>query len=215
MKRLWLGVGVLTALLAVGGNENYKMVFGASRTDKKLAYTMDCGSRATYLPQILDILDEYGLKITFFVTGKFAEKNPKLVQDMARRGHEIGNHSWSHPNFNELEPEKMIEELEKTSDLIESLTGTRPVYFRPPEGACKRRTVSIVRAAGYEVIRWTHDCCDARKEASEKNSLKHHSGAYRCQVHGEHASGDLQLVPRQRLSGGEGQRGASSGRCGH
>lgn len=161
-----------SALLAVGASKNYMVIFGVKRTDKKLAYTMDCGSRATYLPKILDILDEYGLKITFFVTGKFAEKNPELVKEMARRGHEIGNHSWSHPNFNELEYEEIVKELDKTSDLIESLTGIRPKYFRPPEGRRERRPMSVVRAAGYEVIRWTHDSCDARKEASQKNSLK-------------------------------------------
>lgn len=161
-----------TALLAVRDAKNYKVLYGVKRTDNKLAYTMDCGSHSTYLPQILDILDEYGLKITFFVTGQFAKNNPDLVREIARRGHEIGNHSWSHPNFNDLKDEDVLKELKKTSDLIESLTGVRPTYFRPPEGAGKPRVISIVRAAGYEVIRWTHDCCDARKEASEKNSLK-------------------------------------------
>jgi len=161
-----------TALLAVG-QTGTKSIYGVRREDKKLSFTMDCGSGADNLPYILDVLDEFGLKITFFVTGQFASKNPEMVQAMAERGHEIGNHSWSHPSFYDLTGEQMLSQLDRTSDLVEELTGQRPTLFRPPEGNCNSKIRAIVNAAGYEVIRWTHESYDARKEASEKNSLKY------------------------------------------
>ena len=161
-----------TALLAVGLTGS-KSIYGVKRDDKKISFTMDCGSGSDNLLYILDVLDEFGLKITFFVTGQFAKNNPELVKEMAARGHEIGNHSWSHPSFYDLTGEEMLSQLDRTSDLLEELTGQRPNLFRPPEGNCNGKIRAIVNAAGYEVIRWTHESYDARKEASEANSLKY------------------------------------------
>lgn len=160
------------ALLAVGITGS-KSIYGVKRDDKKMSFTMDCGSGSENLPYILDVLDEYGLKITFFVTGQFAKNNPDMVKEMVARGHEIGNHSWSHPSFYDLTGEEMLSQLSRTSDLVEELTGQRPTLFRPPEGNCNSKIRAIVNAAGYEVIRWTHESYDARKEASEANSLKY------------------------------------------
>lgn len=160
-----------SALMAVGVTGT-KSIYGVRRDDNRISFTMDCGSGADNLPYILDTLDQFGLKITFFVTGKFAEKNPDMVREMAARGHEIGNHSWSHPSFYELTPEEMLSQLSRTSDLVEELTGKPTVLFRPPEGNCNSKIRAIVNAAGYEVIRWTHESYDARKEASQERSLK-------------------------------------------
>ena len=160
------------ALLAVGVTGG-KSIYGVKREDKKIAFTMDCGSGGDNLPGILDILDEYGLKITFFMTGKFVEKNPETTKAVAERGHEIGNHSWSHPSFYELTGDQMLSQLDRTADLIEELTGRRTTLFRPPEGNCNSRIRTIVNAAGYEVICWTHETYDSRKTASATNSLKY------------------------------------------
>ena len=160
------------ALLAVGISGS-KSIYGVKREDKKLSFTMDCGSGSDNLPYILDVLDEFGLKITFFVTGQFANNNQDMVKEIAARGHEIGNHSWSHPSYYDLSGEEMLSQLNRTSDLVEALTGQRTTLFRPPEGNCNSKIRAIVNAAGYEVIRWTHESYDARKEASQANSLKY------------------------------------------
>ena len=160
------------ALLAVGISGS-KSIYGVKREDQKISFTMDCGSGSDNLSYILDVLDEFGLKITFFVTGQFANNNQDMVKEMAARGHEIGNHSWSHPSFYDLSGEEMLSQLNRTSDLVEALTGQRPTLFRPPEGNCNSKIRAIVNAAGYEVIRWTHESYDARKEASQANSLKY------------------------------------------
>lgn len=172
---LWVdgrAVSDAQALLAVGVTGS-KSIYGVKREDNKISFTMDCGSGSDNLPYILDVLDEFGLKITFFVTGQFVKNNQDLVKEIAARGHEIGNHSWSHPSFYDLTGEEMLSQLDRTSDLVEELTGKRPNLFRPPEGNCNSKIRAIVNAAGYEVIRWTHESYDARKEASPANSLKY------------------------------------------
>ena len=161
-----------TALFAVG-NTGRKAIWGVDRADNKISFTMDCGSHNRYVPRILDILDQYGVKITFFVTGAFAAANPDLVREMAARGHEVGNHSWTHADFDTLDKEQIYSELTRTSDLLESLTGQKVTLFRPPYGHCSGITRSIVNALGMQAVRWTHESMDARSEASQANSLKY------------------------------------------
>ncbi len=138
-----------------------KSIYGVNRDDKKIAFTMDCGSSAENLLPLLDIYDDFGLKITFFVTGQFAASYPDLVAEIARRGHEIGNHSYSHPSFFNLTNEQMKSQMDRTNNLIAQLTGVTPVLFRPPYGDCNAAVRAVVNANGFEVIRWTHSCNDS------------------------------------------------------
>ena len=161
-----------SALMAVGVT-GVKAIWGVNRADNRIAFTMDCGSHNRYVPRILDILDQYHVKITFFVTGKFAAANPDLVREMSARGHEIGNHSWNHPNFDDLSKAEIYAELTRTSDLLESITGRPVTLFRPPYGHLSGQARSIVNALGMQAIRWTHESMDARSEASAANSLKY------------------------------------------
>ena len=159
--------------LVAAGYTGVKAIWGVERSDNKISFTMDSGSHNRYIMTILDILDQYNVKITFFVTGQFAAANPDLVREMAARGHEIGNHSWSHPNFDNLSKEEAYSELTRTSDLLESLTGQEVKLFRPPYGHCSSQTRIIVNALGMQAVRWTHESMDARQEASQENSLKY------------------------------------------
>ena len=160
------------SLMAIGVT-GAKAIWNVDRDDNKIAFTMDCGSHNRYVPRILDILDQYNVKITFFVTGNFAAANPDLVREMSERGHEIGNHSWSHPNFDELNKNEIYSELTRTSDLLESITGKPVKVFRPPYGHLSSQARSIVNALGMQAVRWSHESMDARNEASEANSLKY------------------------------------------
>ena len=158
-------------ILAVGIS-GAKTICGVRRDDNKISFTMDAGSGGDNIPTILDILDKHGIKITFFVTGKFASSYPQYVKMMAERGHELGNHSWSHPSFYDLSVDKMLSEVNRTRDLIYELTGKTTVLFRPPKGHCNSKIRSILNGAGYEVIRWTHESYDSRDGATKEKSLK-------------------------------------------
>lgn len=161
-----------SALMAVGITGS-KSIYGVKRDDNKIAFTMDAGSAGGNVPQILDILDKYNVKITFFMTGQFAEKYPEYVKMISERGHELGNHSWSHPDFTTLTNDQILSQVNRTRDLIYELTGQTTVLFRPPEGGMNTQVRTLLNAAGYEVIRWTHESYDSREGHSPEKSLKY------------------------------------------
>ncbi len=142
-------------------------VYSVERSDKVLAISFDAAWGGTQTPAILDILDEYGIKTTFFLVGIWVEKYPELVREIARRGHEIGNHSTSHPQMSRLSTDGNRQELKAVSDRIELLTGVRPTLFRPPFGDYNDTVVTVSRAEGYECVQWNVDSLDWKNRGVE------------------------------------------------
>ena len=101
---------------------------------KKDAITFDDGPNPVYTPKLLDGLKERDVKATFFVIGEEAELYPEIIERMAKEGHEIGNHTYSHVNLCCLDDEEIEYEVNKTNQVIEKITGEYPVYIRPPFG---------------------------------------------------------------------------------
>lgn len=106
---------------------------------KKIALTFDDGPHPYYTEQLLDGLRERDVKATFFVLGKHAEQYPELVERMSEEGHLIGNHTYSHIQLSRRNSEEFKEELIKTSELIEELTGQEVQYVRPPYGTWDKK----------------------------------------------------------------------------
>ncbi|MGD6802057.1 polysaccharide deacetylase family protein [Rossellomorea vietnamensis] len=120
------------------------------RTDEKvLAITFDDGPNALYTPQVLEILQKANAKATFYMIGEQMERCPKLVKRAAELGHEIGNHTYTHPKLTELSHEKCVEEITKTELLIERLTGEKPASFRPPFLDFDHVTETALQGKGY------------------------------------------------------------------
>jgi peptidoglycan/xylan/chitin deacetylase (PgdA/CDA1 family) len=127
-------------------------------TGPVIAITIDTDSIRGYMPQMLDILDDYGVKVSFGVTGIFATNNPDLVQRMARSGHTLMNHSWDHPNFNLISTAQRISELQTAEAAIIKAGGVSPKpYFRPPYGASGPQATADVATIGYRPILWNID----------------------------------------------------------
>lgn len=103
--------------------------------DKKVAITFDDGPSPMYTPGLLDGLLERNVKATFFVIGEEAEKYPAIIERMSKEGHEIGNHTYTHVNLCCLCKEDIVSEVCHTNDVIEEITGERPIYIRPPFGS--------------------------------------------------------------------------------
>ena len=123
--------------------------------------TFDDGpSRNT--PYLLDMLKSYGIKATFFLLGSQISYHKAIVRRMDEEGHEIGNHSWSHPNLRKLTAEEQASQLGETDALLRSL-GVTPFYMRPPYGAFDERTVRIARDLGLDIILWSLDSNDWKK----------------------------------------------------
>ena len=131
-------------------------------TEKVVALTIDDGSDGGSYARILQILDKHQVKATFFLTGDGAERHPQLVRDTATKGHEIGNHSYNHPDFTKISTTEMTNQLARTETIIRNLTGrsTKP-YFRAPYGATNSTVLNTVGNAGYAyTFHWTIDTLD-------------------------------------------------------
>lgn len=142
-------------------------VYCVDRNDQTIAISFDAAWGGDQTMQILDILDEYDVKTTFFLVDIWTQRFPELVKEIAARGHEIGNHSTSHPQMSKLSREKIREELKEMSDQAEALTGVRPTLFRPPYGDYDNDVVQVARAEGYEVIQWSVDSLDWKNRGAQ------------------------------------------------
>ncbi|MGN1033048.1 MAG: polysaccharide deacetylase family protein, partial [Intestinibacter sp.] len=130
-------------------------------TDKKeISLTFDISYSERNVEQILDVLDKYDVKATFFVVGNWLDKNRALVEEIHKRGHEIENHSNTHPNFNEISESDIKKELESTSKKIKEITGQESRLFRPPFGEIDENRVKVCEALGYKIIKWNVDSMD-------------------------------------------------------
>lgn len=118
--------------------------------------------------EILTILDEHGLKTTFFLAGYWVDKHPDYVAKIAAAGHEIGNHSYSHPHMTTLDEKGIAYELQKNEYLIQDLTGQRTTLFRPPFGEYDNKVISVASALGYHTIQWSVDSLDWKNLSSNK-----------------------------------------------
>ena len=125
-------------------------------SDKKMAITFDDGPHAEITPQVLDILDEFNAKVTFFCIGSQIEKNKDLLKQIDQKGHLIGNHSYSHEFWFDLYPSsKMQKDIEKTNGLIFEVTGKRPKLFRPPYGVTNPSLKKAVKDLNFYTIGWS------------------------------------------------------------
>ena len=129
-----------------------------------IAMTFDDGPSATLTPKLLDILAAHQIKATFFVIGENVAEHPEIVARAAREGHEIGNHSWSHPNFAKMSDDGVRSQLQRTDDAIKSATGSRPTLLRPPYGSITVREKRWIHDQfGYQIILWDVDPYDWKR----------------------------------------------------
>ncbi len=129
-----------------------------------IALTFDDGPNATLTPKLLDLLAARHLKATFFVVGQNAADHPEILKRAVREGHEIANHSWSHPNLAKMSDEAVRRELQKTDDAITAATGKRPTLLRPPYGSITARQKKWIHDEfGYRIIIWDVDPLDWKR----------------------------------------------------
>ncbi len=129
-----------------------------------VAMTFDDGPHPTHTPRLLDMLRERGLRATFYLIGDRVVTYPAIARRIAEEGHEIGNHSWSHPFLDRMGDNAVIREIDRTTDAIFQVTGRPPVTFRPPYGAFTRRQRTWLNAnRSLPTILWSVDPQDWRR----------------------------------------------------
>ncbi|MDD2955242.1 MAG: polysaccharide deacetylase family protein [Oscillospiraceae bacterium] len=143
-------------------------IYSVETQEKTASVTINCAWDENNLPQLLETLEQEKVRATFFLVGQWAEQYPQLAGEIAAAGHEIGNHSYSHPDFRKLDDEEIIGQLQKTDSLIWAATGRRPALVRTPSGDYDDRVIRLIRSCGYEVIQWDVDSRDWMDPSSEE-----------------------------------------------
>ncbi|MFI3253072.1 MAG: polysaccharide deacetylase family protein [Eubacteriales bacterium] len=193
-KIWWLwGVVGMCCLLAVGGHSAVKQVIAVSATsrqlpiysvaqeEKILSISFDAAWGNEDTQELIDILETYDVKATFFVVGDWVERFPESVLALHQAGHEIMNHSNTHAHYPKLSPEEIVADLNACNDKIEAITGIRPTLVRLPYGDYDDHVITTIRAMGMEPIQWdvdSHDWMDiSAKEIAERVISKTASGS--------------------------------------
>lgn len=177
---VWLG-------LKIGGSIfihwNYYLFSHCSKkTDqRKVALTFDDGPDEANTAKLLDLLDEYGVRATFFVIGKKAKQQPALVKMIHKRGHLLGNHSYEHGKFFDLyNVWRMRNELLVTHEHLYKITGIKTLLFRPPYGVTNPVLARSVKVLGYTSIGWSVRSFDTSRSSAQtmqRLTKKTHPGA--------------------------------------
>ena len=124
-----------------------------------VALTFDDGPDPMQTPAVLGLLDQYGIRATFFAIGQKAQRSPDLIHEIESRGHLlIGNHSWSHPNFHKLTVSEQEVEVREADVLVSSIGGAK--FFRYPYGNSSCETNQLLHSLGYKIVGWHVDSCD-------------------------------------------------------
>lgn len=135
-------------------------VYSVDTKEKKIALTMNCAWNADDIDSILDTLSKNKIHITFFMVGDWVDKYPEYVKKIADNGHEIANHSNTHPHVNQLNVDKNMEEIKLCSEKIEKITGNKTTLYRGPYGEYNDTVINAANAKNHITIQWNLDTLD-------------------------------------------------------
>ena len=148
----------------VAENTERKLPIYCVQTDEpKVSVSFDAAWGADDTDELLRILEENDVKATFFLCGYWVEKYPEEVKKIAEAGHDLGNHSATHPHMSQLTAEQITEELQKCHQNVKELTGIEMDLFRPPFGEYDNEVIDTATENGYYSIQWDIDSLDWRE----------------------------------------------------
>lgn len=152
-----LGVNLVSTSSVVNG-----VYYSGNENSNKISLMINVYWGTEYLDGMLDILDKYDVKTTFFVGGTWAVKESDMLTKIYEKGHEIGNHGYSHKDQDKLSREDNKKEILTTHNIVKDLLGIDMTLFAPPSGAYSRTTVEVANELSYQTIMWTRDTIDWR-----------------------------------------------------
>lgn len=173
-------IGMITKI-SVNTMNYYDPIYKGNANEKNVAFACNVVWGNEYIPDMLKILREKGIKITFFIGGEWASKNPDLLLSISNGGHELGNHGYRHLKHSKLNHDQNIQEILKTEEAVKKVTGYETKLFAPPYGDLNSAVVNAAESIKYKVIMWSIDTIDWNTKEYEKVlervGKKHHNGA--------------------------------------
>lgn len=143
--------------------QNDDVIYNGNRGSNKVSLMINVYWGTEYIRDMLNILDTYNVKCTFFIGGMWAEKEQEMLVEIYNRGHEIGNHGYFHKDQEYLDYTQNLEEIEVTHKLVSSiLNGYEMNLFAPPSGSFNKSTLEASKSLGYSTIMWSKDTIDWR-----------------------------------------------------
>lgn len=155
-----MGLSSLTKTVMTVMSPRRVPIYYVETDEPKVAISFDATWGAEHTPRLLEILRKKGIRTTFFLCGYWIEQYPELVTRIAMEGHEVANHSLTHPHMNSLSAGQIQEEILKTHEMLRSLTGQDPYLFRPPFGEYNNTVIAAVEDVGYITVQWSVDSLD-------------------------------------------------------
>ncbi len=181
---LVVGVGKNVPAFNVSGREI--PIYSVERDDNRIALTFDCAWNDDDIDEILEILDTFDAKATFFVVGDWVNKYPESLIKIYEGGHQIGTHSMSHTDYTTLSAEEIMRDINACEDTVMNLINDRPVLVRAPSGAYNDTVVKTIEDNHRIYLQWSVDALDYPKDATEESIFN--------RVIGKTKAGDIILM---------------------
>lgn len=140
-------------------------IYSVQRTDNRLAMTFNCAWNDDDIDSILEILDKYKVKATFFVVGNWAEKYPEALKKLCSAGMEIGNHSYNHAHYSAMTKDEIITNMQKCDDVVFKITGEKIYLFRGAYGEYDDKTIKACDETERTYIQWSKDSLDYKAKS--------------------------------------------------
>lgn len=149
-----VGIGAVLTSVGTQATERLLPIYCVERGDKKISLTFDVAWENSNTQELIDTLDEYDARATFFVTGDWCDRYPEDVKMFADAGHEIQNHSDQHPHVKGANVNELISDTKAASLKIKDITGREPTLYRAPYGEYDNSLITTVQGMGMNVIQW-------------------------------------------------------------
>lgn len=159
------GINVFNGVLQ---NKNNIPIHSVDTEEKVVAITINTAYGKDFTNEILEVLDEEDIKVTFFIMGGWIDNHEKLVKKIHKNNHEIGNNSLTYPHLTKLSNNQIISEIEACEDKIKDITGDTKKVFRPPFGDYNGDTIRNISNIGYSTILWDIDSLDWQNKTNEE-----------------------------------------------
>ena len=174
-------------------------IYAVDRDDNKISISFDCAYGADYTLKLLDVLDEYQVKCTFFVVEFWVKKYPEMLKEIDRRGHEIGTHSSTHPKMSKLSSKEIEKELISSTNKIKETINKEVKLFRAPFGDYDNEVIKVSSSLNLYTIQWDVDSLDwkdlSSKEITNRVVKKTKSGSIiLCHNNGLHTHEALPYI---------------------